>query len=136
MLRYLIACILLIAPAARAELQVHDAWIAHLPPPVMVRAGYMSLHNSAAESVTIESISSDAFTSIEIHRSVEQDGLMTMHPVPSLTVKANSSVQLSPGGLHLMMMGPVAATAPGDLIDITIKFAGGAEQTLGMIVKQ
>lgn len=136
MLRYLFACILLIAPAANAELQVGNAWIAHLPAPVMVRAGYMTLHNPAGEAVTIESVSSDAFASIEIHRSFEQDGLMKMEAVHGLTVEANSSVQLSPGGLHLMMMGPVAATAAGDLIDITIYYKDGTVQTLGMIVKE
>ena len=135
MLRFLLIFALL-PTAVLAELQVSDAWIKHLPASVPVRAGYMTLHNPGSESVTIQSAQSLTFASIEFHTTVEQDGMMQMRQLPQLVIEANSSVQLSPGGLHLMMMGPVTEIAPGDLVIITIKFIDGAEQSLRMIVKE
>lgn len=134
--RYFLLVLLLIPALASAELKVSDAWIKHLPASVPVRAGYLTLYNPSSRPVVIESVHSEAFASIEIHATLEQDGLMQMQHLPRLTVDANSSVQLAPGGLHLMMMGPVAAFAPGDLIAITIKFVDGAGQSLDMIVKE
>ena len=136
MARLLLIFVLLLPSAARAELQITDAWIKHLPASVPVRAGYLTLYNPGSEPIVIQSLRSDAFASIEIHTTVEKDGMMQMQQLPRLIVNANSSVQLSPGGLHLMMMGPVTASAPGDLVTITIEFENGAEQTLGMIVKE
>ena len=135
MLRFLLILTLL-PTAVLAELQVSDAWIKHLPASVPVRAGYLTLHNPGSESVTIQSAQSLTFANIEFHTTVEQDGMMQMQQLPQLVIEANSSVQLSPGGLHLMMMGPVNETAPGDLVTITLKFVDGAEQTLRMIVKE
>lgn len=136
MSRLLPIVMLLIPMLVRAELQVSDAWIKHLPAAVPVRAGYLTLYNPGSRPVVIDSVYSDAFSSIEVHETVEQDGMMQMQRVPKLTVEANSSVQLSPGGLHLMMMGPVTASAPGDLVTITLEFVDGTEQSLGMTVKE
>ena len=134
--RFLLLVLFLIPAVASAELQVSEAWIKHLPASVPVRAGYLTLYNPSSRPIVIESLRSDTFASIEIHATVEQDGLMQMQHLPQLTVEPNSSVQLAPGGLHLMMMGPVAASVPGDLITITMEFVDGAEQSLVMIVKE
>ena len=136
MKRLLPILFLLLPVPGLAELEISDAWIKHLPPTVPVRAGYMKLYNPTSKAVTIESIRSDAYTNIEMHETVEQNGMMQMQPVTQLAIEANSRVQLSPGGLHLMLMGPVTESAPGDIIEITIKFVNGAEQTLSMTVKE
>jgi periplasmic copper chaperone A len=134
--RSLLLLLFLIPAVANAELRISDAWVKHLPASIPVRAGYMTLYNPSSRPVVIESVRSETFASIEIHTTVEQDGLMQMQHLQQLTVDADSSVQLAPGGLHLMMMGPVVAPTPGDLITVTIEFVDGAEQSFGMIVKE
>lgn len=119
---------------AFAELDITEARIKNLPPPVPVRAGYMSIKNLSARSVSIVAIHSDAFASVEIHRSVMQDGMMRMEPVDRLTIDPGASLQLAPGGLHLMMMHPAEATRPGDDIEIILQMDDGAEQRLLMKV--
>ena len=136
MKRFLPVLLLLPALTALAELEISDAWIKHLPPTVPVRAGYLTIHNPTSRSVTIESVHSDAFHHVEMHETVEQDGMMQMRPVMQLTIEPDSSVQLSPGGLHLMLMQPVKESAPGNVIEITIKFDNGDEQTFRMTVKE
>jgi copper(I)-binding protein len=125
---------LLIPASAFAELDVSDARIKNLPPTVPVRAGYMTLHNPGPQSVTIAAVQSDAFASVEIHRSYMQDGMMRMDQVDGLTIEPGATVRLAPGGLHLMMMQPAEATKPGDSIEIVLKFDDGTGQRLTLEV--
>jgi copper(I)-binding protein len=133
MLRFLLILGLLLPASAFAELEIVDAWIKNLPPSVPMRAGYMTIHNPGETAVTILSIRSDAFASIDIHRSVMQDGMMRMDPVTSLSIAPGESLQLAPGGYHLMMQ-PLQATRPGQEIEIVLQFDDGSEQRLTMTV--
>ena len=126
--------LLIFSPIVLAELEIRDPWIKNLPPSVPVRAGYMTIHNPQTKAVSVVSLRSDAFASIEIHQTVEQDGMMRMEQLPSLKIESNSSVQLEPGGLHLMMMNPSEPTQPGDLLEIIIVLDDGSEQKVKMQV--
>ena len=132
--RLLLILALLFPASAFAELEFSDAWIKNLPPTIPVRAGYMMIHNPGPGTLSIDSVRSEAFGSVEIHRSFMQDGMMRMEPVESLEIEAETSVQLAPGGLHLMMMMPKEPTSPGDEIVIFIKLGDGTEQSLKMTV--
>ena len=136
MSRLLLILLLILPGSAFAELDISDAWIKNLPPTIPVRAGYMTIHNAQTHTLSIVAIHSDAFTSVEIHRTIEQDGMMRMEPVPSLTIEPDSSVQLAPGGLHLMMMNPAEPTKPGDTLMIVIELDDGSTQSLKLIVKK
>ncbi len=136
MSRLLLILLLILPGSAFAELDISDAWIKNLPSVIPVRAGYMTIHNAQAHTLSIVAIHCDAFTSVEIHQTIEQDGMMRMEPVPSLTIEPDSTVQLAPGGLHLMMMNPVEPTKPGDVLKIVIELDDGSTQSLNMIVKK
>ena len=125
---------LLFPAGAFAELEISEARIKNLPPTVPVCAGYMTIHNSSQVAVSIVAIRSDAFASVEIHRSVMHDGMMRMDRVNNLQIAPGASQQLAPGGLHLMMMQPVQATRPGDDIEIILQLDDGSEQRLMMKV--
>ena len=132
--RYLLIVALLLPTCAFADLDISDAWIKNLPPSVPVRAGYMTIHNAGDHPLRILSIRSEAFASVEIHRSVMEDGMMRMEPLETLGIAAGASVQLAPGGLHLMMMQPVEPTRPGQEIEIQLQLDDGSEQRLMMKV--
>ncbi|MBT8433480.1 MAG: copper chaperone PCu(A)C [Gammaproteobacteria bacterium] len=134
--RLSLVLLLIFSPIALAELEFHDPWIKNLPPSVPVRAGYMTIHNPQSETVSIVSLRSQAFASIEIHQTIEQDGMMRMEQVTGLKIEPDSSVQLAPGGLHLMMMNPSEPTQPGDLLEIVIVLDDGSEQSVEMQVKK
>jgi copper(I)-binding protein len=133
-LKILLILVLLSPTVALAELKISEARIKNLPPTVPVRAGYMTIHNSSQMAVSIIAIRSDAFASVEIHRSVMHDGMMRMDPVDNLPIAPGASLQLAPGGLHLMMMQPVQPTQPGDEIEIILQLDDGSEQPLTMKV--
>lgn len=136
MFRNLRLFIILIPSIASAELQISNAWIRNLPPPVPVRAGYMTIYNPQQCAAAVVAITSDAFASVEIHQTIAQDGLTRMEPVAKLRIEPKSTVQLAPGGLHLMMMQPTEPTRPGDVIRITLRLDDGSEQNINMTVKK
>jgi copper(I)-binding protein len=136
MSRLLLIVLLVLPGSAIAELDIHNAWIKNLPPVVPVRAGYMTIRNAQANAVSIIAIRSDAFASVEIHRTIAEGGMMRMEPVPTLVIEPGSSVQLAPGGLHLMMMNPAEPTKPGDVLQIVIELGDGSTQSLNMTVKK
>lgn len=119
-----------------AELKVDEPWIKYLPPSVPVRAGYMSLFNPHQRAMAIVGIDSAAFARIEIHRTIEQDGLMRMEPVEVLTLAPESGIRLEPGGLHLMMMQPLQPIRLGERIEVILRFDDGSIQGLRMTVKK
>ncbi len=98
--RLILILALLLPASAYAELEFSEAWIKNLPAPVPVRAGYVTIHNSGTKAVRIAEIRSETFTSVEIHQTLMQDGMMRMEPVVNLTIAAGETVQLAPGGLH------------------------------------
>ena len=134
--RLFLTLLLMFPLAVSAELKISEGWIKHLPPPVPVRAGYLTLKNYGSNPISIKSVRSDSFAQIEIHRSTEVDGMMSMEPVPQLTIEAGSSVQLVPGGLHLMMLQPTEPGKPGDIIRITVVLDNGSEKILDMVIKK
>jgi len=136
MSRLLLILLLVLPGSAFAELDIHNAWIKNLPPTIPVRAGYMTIHNAQTHTISIIAIRSDAFASVEVHQTIKQDGMMRMEPVPALTIEPDSTVQLAPGGLHLMMMHPKNPTKPGDVLEIVIELDDGSTQTLNMTVKK
>jgi copper(I)-binding protein len=136
MSRILLILLLVLPGSAFAELDIHSAWIKNLPPTIPVRAGYMTIHNAQTHAIDIIAIRSDAFASVEIHQTIMLDGMMRMEPVPALTIEPDSTVQLAPGGLHLMMMHPTNPTKPGDVLEIIIELDDGSTQTLNMTVKK
>ena len=136
MLRFLLILVFIFPGVASAELDIHNAWIKNLPPAVPVRAGYMTIRNARADAISIIAIRSDAFASVEIHRTVAEDGMMRMEAVPTLVIEPGATVKLAPGGLHLMMMNPAEPTKPGDVLQIAIELDDGSTQNLNMTVKK
>jgi hypothetical protein len=136
MRRFFLFLALLIPATGFAQLEFSDAWIKNLPDPVPVRAGYMTIYNPQSQAISIVAFHSDAFASVEIHQTRMQDGMMRMDPVPNLTIAPGETVQLAPGGLHLMLMQPAQPTRPGEVRRITIEFDDGSRQTLELTVRK
>jgi copper(I)-binding protein len=134
-MRLILPLILLILPVtAFAELQIGNAWIKNLPPMMTMRAGYMSIHNPTDIAVTLIGVSSDRFTKVEFHESISNEGVMRMEMLHHLTIEPGATVELAPGGKHLMMMNPSEPTKPGETIEINLKLDDGSEQELKMRV--
>lgn len=96
----------------------------------------MQLINPDATEASIVSVSSDAFKKVEIHKTINNDGMMSMHLVKNLLLKPNRMVTLKPGGMHLMLMQPTRVLEIGDAVKVRLRFDNDTTQTILMTIKQ
>lgn len=90
--------------------------------------GFMTIRNEGAADDVLEAVRAPV-PRVEIHRSeVDEKGMATMTPVDGLPVPAGGTVELRPGGLHVMFMGlkdmPLKA---GDTLPATLVFRDAGE---------
>jgi len=117
--------VLAVAPSRAGDIAILDAWIPEAPPTAKILAGYLTIKNHSKAAVMLESAASDDFGAIEIHASEMHDGMMHMRKEHHLTIDADSSLKLEPGGYHLMLMDQRKPLKAGDQIDIELRFSNG-----------
>jgi len=125
-----------VAAHSDGGIMVKDAWVREAPPSAKVLAGYMVIENHTDKEKILVSVSSPAFNKIEIHKSVNKDGMASMEHQKQLPIAAESHVKLEPGGFHLMLFNPGKAIKAGDTIAFTLKFANGSTSLVNATVKK
>lgn len=113
-----LACAALTTAHAAGQLVVEQAWIRTAPPGASMLAGYALLRNEGDEALSVNAVRSDAFASASLHETREENGVSAMRALPSLLIAPGASVQLAPGGRHLMLMQPKADVSAGKSVAI------------------
>ena len=109
--------------AAQPDIQIENAWVREAPPSARMLAAYMTLNNSAAQDQVLVEVQSPAFSHVMLHKSEIVDGVARMIHMDEVVIPAGASVQLQPGGLHLMMPAPDARLSAGDRVGFVLIFA-------------
>lgn len=112
---------------AEPRLAFDAAWVRALPPGMHMTAGFGTISNPGSEAIELTAFSSPQFADVSLHRSETVDGLSRMREVPSLRVEAGASVELEPGGYHLMLMQPAAPLQAGQSVNLVMTAADGRE---------
>lgn len=124
------------ATTGHAEVIVKDPWVAEAPPTAMALAGFMTLENTDATERHLVRADAPGFDRVELHRSIEVDGVHRMERQDSINIPANGSVRLAPGGYHVMLIGVQEPKRDGDVIPLTLVFKNGEEMILSVPVKR
>ena len=137
MVRFISGCIalaLVSIAAIAADFQLKSLDIkqpfARATPPGAKAAGvFMTIENKGKEADRLVSASSPAAGIVEIHEMKMDGGMMQMREVKGLDVKAGATVELKPGGYHVMLMDLKAPLKQGESVPVTLKFekAGSVE---------
>ena len=59
-----------------------------------------------------------------------------MQPVDSIEIPAGESVELEPGGYHIMVLDLAADLVAGDTVEVTLTFDSGETQKVDAEVKE
>jgi copper(I)-binding protein len=113
------------AAAGDQDLEFADAWIRAVPPGMGMTAGFGTIRNSGEVDIEITAFSSREFGDVSLHRTERSDGMSRMREVPSLQVPAKSSVELAPGGYHLMLMTPRVTLQEGQPVAVEMTASDG-----------
>jgi copper(I)-binding protein len=119
-----IGAILASTPGVLAnDVMVMDAFArASAVPTAKAGTVYMTFTNNSAKADRLLSITTAASDTAQVHESVEKDGVATMKPVEALEIPAGGTMELKPGGLHIMLTGLKAPLKKGDMIMLELKF--------------
>ena len=116
---------LLLLSAARGfacnGLSVEHGWVREPPPGSGVAAAFMTLHNTGATQIQITEVRSSRFDRVMMHESLTADGTARMVAHDRIAIAPNSATQLTPGGLHLMLMQPKSPIREGQRVDLELQ---------------
>ena len=88
--------------------------------------GYMTLSNHGAQD-ELTSVSAPVAARVELH-SMRMDGdVMRMRQVESIVLPAGQTVELKPGGFHLMFIGLKSPLKAGTQFPMTLHFQKAGE---------
>jgi copper(I)-binding protein len=114
------------ALAQSPTLTVQNAWARQVPGSD-VAAVYLTVRNSTAKPLTIIGVESPLATHAMIHETQTHGGQSQMRPHEQLVVPAGQAVQLTPGGLHIMLHGMKQSTAVGQTVPLVLLLADGSK---------
>lgn len=87
------------------NLLVAQPWAPATPPVASVGAVYFSITNRGSKADLLLSVTSPIAREVEIHESREVQGSVRMREVMSVECPPGATLKISPGGLHVMLLG-------------------------------
>lgn len=126
--------VLSLASAPRG-IEIADAWARQPNPARAMGAGYLKITNHQASTVSLEGASSPAAGVVELHEMITADGMMSMRQVKTIAIAPGATVELRPGGLHLMLIDLNRTLQPGETIEATLRFDDGSTQQVQLPVR-
>ena len=128
----LVAALALAAAAlpALAQVTVKDAWVRGMVAQQKATGAFMQV--TSAQPARLVSISSPAAGVVEIHEMTMDKGVMKMRAVQALELPAGKTVDLKPGGYHVMMMDLKQPLKDGDTVPFTMVIEG-ADKTKSQV---
>ena len=121
MLRVAIAALLLAsASAGHAQVQVKDAWARPAVQGQSATGAFMSL--TSADGARLVGASSPVAGVVEIHEMAMDGNVMKMRAVPGIDLPPGRSVDLKPGGYHVMLMDLKRPLKLGERVPVELRF--------------
>ncbi|MEO7431573.1 MAG: copper chaperone PCu(A)C [Dokdonella sp.] len=110
---------------AAGKLTVHDAWIRMPPPGSEMSAGYATLANTGDEPISVLTVQSNAYRMTSLHETVTSGDVSKMRELHRLKIAAGETIQMKPGGKHLMLMQPRRDIAVGEKVEMMFLLLDG-----------
>jgi copper(I)-binding protein len=110
-------------------LRVSDPFTRATPPGAKVAGAFMSIENQGKEADRLVSASSPVAAVVDIHEMAMEGGLMKMRAVKGIDLKPGATVELRPGGYHVMLEDLKRPLKDGDQFPLVLTFekAGALE---------
>lgn len=90
-------------------------------------AGFLTLRNNGTVPDRLVSAASPAARVVELHTHIREGDVMRMRPVGDIPVPPGQTVQLRPGGLHIMLIGLNEPFRQGASVPLTLRFERAGE---------
>jgi copper(I)-binding protein len=116
-------------PAAQPAqgVSVTQAWVRATVPGQKATGAFM--HIAATQgALRLVGVRTGVAAAAQIHQMSMQDGVMHMHQIQGVDVPAGQSVDLAPGGLHVMLLNLKQPVLPKQTVPMTLVFENAQQQ--------
>lgn len=117
-------------------LQITAPWARATPQGASVGGGYLTITNTGTTPDRLTGGSTPVSERLEVHEMTMDNGVMKMRPVTGgLEIKPGQTVELKPGGYHLMFPGLKQHLQQGHTFKATLSFekAGNVDVTFDIM---
>lgn len=137
------ACLLLAAhgvadaqqPARTGGIKIEHPYARSTVPGQPTGGGYLVIQNNGAADKLISASAADVSSTVELHLMKLEGDVMRMRQVDAIDIGAGKTVQLQPGGYHLMLMGLKEPLKAGEHFPLTLRFEKAGEVTVDVKVE-
>jgi copper(I)-binding protein len=127
------------AVAKAGDLEISGGFVKAMLPGQPVGGGFLTVKNGGAADDRLVSVTSPTSGEVQIHEMAMQDNVMKMRQLKDgIVIPAGQTVELKPGGFHLMFQKVRSPFRQGDTVPVTLTFekAGRIELQLPVLSAQ
>ncbi len=118
---------------AQTAVKVDGAWARPTVPGQAAGGGFLRITGGATADRLV-SASAGVSRTVELHTMVMEGDVMRMREIGAIDVPAGKTVELRPGGLHVMFIGLHEPLKVGDSFPLTLRFEKAGEVKVDMKV--
>jgi copper(I)-binding protein len=121
--------VLLVTHQARAAegILIETPYVRAMPTLIKNTAAYLKLYNPDDQPRTLVGAQSAVARLTELHTHVHENGMMKMRRVDKINIAPNDSIEMKPGGKHIMLIGLQQDLNKVESIEITLLFDNGEQ---------
>lgn len=111
-------------------ISIHNPWIRSAPPNTPVLGMFMQVDNQTDKEVKLIAVDADGYKRVEIHKTLNENGIMKMLKQPFAPIPAKKKLHFKPGSWHIMLIKPKQVPSIGSVVSIKLKFDNEIVQTV------
>jgi uncharacterized protein YcnI/copper(I)-binding protein len=121
---------------AGGAIEIGEPWTRPVATAGGIGAGYAIITNNGTEVDELVGGSSDAAERVEMHEtSIDDKGVASMKKLASVPLQSGQSIELKPGGMHIMFIGLKEPQKEGGVLKAKLKFKKAGEIDVEFAVK-
>jgi copper(I)-binding protein len=121
---------------AGGAIEIGEPWTRPVNSAGGIGAGYAIITNNGTDSDVLVGASSDVADRVEVHEtSIDDKGVASMKKLGSVPLQSGQSVELKPGGKHIMFIGLKEPQKEGGVLKAKLKFKKAGDVDVEFAVK-
>lgn len=104
------------------DLEIREAWARASTGRTETAAAFLTIRNKSEDTDRLIAARSDHAQAVELHTHIHEDGVMRMRQVDAIALPANSTIEMAPGGDHVMLFNLKTPLEKGQTFPLTLTF--------------
>jgi copper(I)-binding protein len=107
--------------------KIENAWARATPGMAKNGGAYLTVVNAGKSRDRLVAATADIAKRVEVHTHINDNGIMRMRQVDGIDLPAGGTIQMKPGGYHVMLIGLHKPLKKGERFPVTLVFEKAGE---------